>query len=253
MDQRKFLQRIFPKIRSAAQQKPAQQQDAAELPHDARGEDTMMQEQHTSQSTEASESAHYAANRKAMKYYEYLRSVLLMLSRPEDTILDVGSRGVDMMTFLPCKKKISIDLEIPLQAEGVEGIAGDYLTHRFEGLDIITCFQVLEHLDDETVALFAKKLQEEARIAIVTVPYMWRQGQDPKIKHVQDPVSVDKLIGWFGKNPVHLHLIMEKNGSARLLAVFVKDINPEINLNFWRKIETNIAAMDRKRPNGPQE
>ena len=96
-----------------------------------------------------------------------------MLGRPEDTICDVGSRGVDMMTFLPCKKKISIDLEIPLQAEGVEGIVGDYLTHRFEGLDIITCFQVLEHLDDEVVALFAKKLLEEARIAVVTVPYMW--------------------------------------------------------------------------------
>ncbi|MBR1712856.1 MAG: hypothetical protein IJ722_05595 [Alloprevotella sp.] len=67
---------------------------------------------------------------------------------------------------------------------------------------------------------------------------------------MQDPVSVDKLIGWFGKNPVHLHVIVERNGLARLLAVFVQDINPEINLNYWRKIEINIAGMVRKRPNG---
>ena len=100
-------------------------------------------------------------------------------------------------------------------------------------VDIITCFQVLEHLKDGDVEEFAKKLLREGRIAIVSVPYMWPENQCEY--HVQDPVDVEKLIGWFGKNPAFLHVVTEKVKLARLIAIFIQDFNPEIDLEYWRE------------------
>ena len=192
-----------------------------------------MQDQGTSQTPNVSAAETYAGKRKRLLYYQHLRSLLLTISGPSDSICDGGSHDVDMISFLPCEKKYSIDVRYPLSAEGVEGIKGNYLDHDFEGLDIITCFQVLEHIDDDMVGAFAQKLLSDARIAVISVPYMWPKG---KCKwHKQDPVDVDKIIEWFGKNPVFLHVVTERWGNSRIIAVFVQGQNPEIDLEYWRK------------------
>ena len=175
----------------------------------------------------------YIDGRRNLRYYTYLKSFLMTICREDDSILDVGSRGIDMLSFLPCKRKKSIDLQYPYSDENTEGITGDYLDYHPEGLDIITCFQVLEHIGDNQVGVFAKKLLSDARIAIVSLPYMW-----PKTKckwHVQDPVDVDKITSWFGRNPVFIQIIKEKDNESRIVLVFIEGCNPDIDLDYWRE------------------
>lgn len=192
-------------------------------------------------------SSSYRDRRKDLIYYEYLRKLLIMICRKEDSICDVGSNGVDMLSFLPCTIKKSIDLKNPYSDPETEGIKADYLEWEADHLDVITCFQVLEHIDDENVTVFAKKLLKDARICVVSVPFMWKKDQCGR--HLQDPIDVDKLISWFGKNPVFLHYLTEpSNYLSRLIAVFIDGVDPEIDLDRWRKTANLIVKEYNKNP-----
>lgn len=46
------------------------------------------------------------------------------------------------------------------------------MSYEIKGADVVTCYQVLEHIDDDNVGIFAKKLINDGRIAVVSVPYM---------------------------------------------------------------------------------
>jgi len=189
----------------------------------------------------------YRDRRKDMIYYKYLRLLLTMICRKEDSFCDVGSNGTDMCSFLPCKSKKSVDLVNPYSDSETEGIKADYLEWETDRLDVITCFQVLEHIDDENVTVFAKKLLKDARICVVSVPFMWKKGQCGR--HLQDPIDVDKLISWFGKNPVFLHYLTEpSNYLSRLIAVFIDGVDPEIDLDRWRKTANLIVKEYNKNP-----
>lgn len=177
----------------------------------------------------------YTESRKHLLYYKVLRSLLTVICRADDTICDVGSNGVDMLSFLPCREKMSIDLRVPFSDDKVIGVKADFLKYEFEkgGVDIITCFQVLEHINNDQVEVFAKKLLKNSHIAVVSVPYMWPKGFCKW--HVQDPVDVEKIISWFGVSPVFLYKVTEPtNHLSRLIAVFVKDAEGEIDRDYWR-------------------
>lgn len=140
----------------------------------------------------------YIDGRKDYAYYKYARELLKMICHEEDSVCDVGSWDTDMLSHLSCKRKITVDKRVPFSSEEVEGIQADYLCWTAEELDVITCFQVLEHIDDNQVEKFARKLLRDAPIAVVSVPYMWPKGSNKW--HVQDPVDVEKLVGWFGRH-----------------------------------------------------
>ncbi len=162
----------------------------------------------------------YKNKRSEYRYYKYIRNLLAILSINCDSILDVGSRGMDYISFLPIKEKASIDLEIPLEKDGIESIKGDFLKYEFKkSYDIVCCFQVLEHIEDENVYAFAKRLIEVGKIVVVSVPYMWDKGICKW--HCQDPVSIDKLISWFGRPPVFVQNIYDDLG--RMVAIFIDE------------------------------
>ena len=185
----------------------------------------------------------YIDRRKNMEYYKYARAILKMLCREEDSICDVGSWRTDMLSFLPCKRKITIDLREPFCSDDVEGITGDYLTWEAEKLDVVTCFQVLEHIDDDHIEEFAHKLLSDAPIVVVSVPYMWPEGKCEE--HFQDPVDAEKLVGWFGKKPVFIRKITEKRTGryrSRLFAIFINGAESEIDMDYWKRdAEQHIA------------
>ena len=153
-----------------------------------------------------------------------------------------------MISSLPCKRKITIDIREPFSNNDVEGITGDYLEWQAEKLDIITCLQVLEHIDDDHIEKFAHKLLNDAPTVVISVPYMWPKGSD--IDHKQDPVDVDKLIKWFGIAPVYIHKITEPiftNKSTRIIAIFIRDAESEINLDYWRNDAQHISRHNRNK------
>lgn len=189
----------------------------------------------------------YIDMRKDHVYYKYILGLLTTICREEDSVCDVGSWDTDMLSHLPCKRKITVDKRVPFSSEEVEGIQADYLCWTAEELDVITCFQVLEHIDDNQVEKFARKLLRDAPIAVVSVPYMWPKGSCKW--HVQDPVDVEKLVGWFGKAPVFLQKITEKQNSSndtRIIAVFVRGAESEIDMDYWKKdAENHIASRSK--------
>ena len=175
----------------------------------------------------------YFERRKQEPYYKYVRTLLGVLAFNANSVCDVGSNGTDMISWLPCKKKVSIDLRKPLIAEGVRSIKADFLKYDFKRkFDIVTCFQVLEHIDDENVQAFANKLTTITKhLLIVSVPHKWSKGACKG--HLQDPVDESKFISWFNTSPdceqmikpVFSRVIHSDNRFrlGRLVVVFVSD------------------------------
>jgi 2-polyprenyl-3-methyl-5-hydroxy-6-metoxy-1,4-benzoquinol methylase len=86
-------------------------------------------------------------------------------------------------------------MPVPRQ-RGIERVSADFLAYRPPlRFDLVLCLQVLEHLQDPET--FARKLLDSGRIVIMSVPYQWPAGRNPR--HLQDPVSEAKLIGWAGR------------------------------------------------------
>lgn len=64
---------------------------------------------------------------------------------------------------------------------------------------------------------------------------------------MQDPIDVEKLTTWFGKNPAFLYVVTEKDKLARIIAVFIHDYNPEIDLEYWREDAERALKLNQKR------
>ncbi len=154
----------------------------------------------------------YASSRKHLAYYRYIRNLLSMLSIRCESIIDVGSNDVDVISHLSCPKKVSLDLRKPLEKTGVEPIKADFFKHSFQDkFDIACCFEVLEHLDNPNI--FSQKLLQTGRLVVVSVPFKWKVGECKF--HCQDPVDADKIISWFNREPMFLQVV-----SRRMIAVF---------------------------------
>lgn len=175
----------------------------------------------------------YVESRKDMIYYKYVRSLISICSINAKSMLDVGSGAVDLLSHCSnVTEKYSLDLRHPLEADGVVGIKEDFLKWESnKKFDIVCCFQVLEHIQD--VESFCQKLLQLATYEIiVSVPYMWEKGKSKF--HVQDPVDVDKLVGWFGFEPTFCNIV-----DGRLIAVFLK--NADIRDNLFEQNEGDFA------------
>ena len=164
----------------------------------------------------------YREGRKEYVDYRFLKGLLRILSEENDVIYDVGSGSIDMLSYLPCKKKVSIDIAYPYSGNGVIGIKGDFLQIDIETPDIYTCFQVMEHIDDHRIKSFAKKLLSARRYTVISVPYMEPEGFCEY--HLQALVGEKKVTEWFGNKPRYMQVIKEYDGSYRLVCVFVNAI-----------------------------
>ncbi len=167
-------------------------------------------------------SASYWDRRRDLIYYKYIRSMMGRLSADSQSLIDVGSYNTSLseeFDWIP--ERFALDIREPYSSAKVQGISADFLT--FEPgrrYDFATCFQVLEHIDD--AGAFAKKLLSVADRVLVSVPYLWPEGQHPQ--HVQDPVDEAKLASWFGRAPNYQIVVQEplREGgfSRRLIAYF---------------------------------
>lgn len=86
---------------------------------------------------------------------------------------------------------------------------GNFMRYPVEKkFDVVTCFQVLEHLDDDVVEDFTRKLFHHTnRMLLISVPYKWAKGSCSE--HKQDPVDEEKLLKWTGESPVFCQVVRD--------------------------------------------
>jgi SAM-dependent methyltransferase len=137
------------------------------------------------------------------------------------SVIDVGSNGTPTLEWhrKTASRLVSVDLRNPYSAEGVESIKTDFLAFEApDQFDLVTCFQVLEHVPDP--AAFAKKLLTLGKVVIISVPYKWPAGKCKE--HPNDPVDEVKLRRWFGREPTYSYLSkeIELDRALRLLHVY---------------------------------
>jgi hypothetical protein len=178
----------------------------------------------------------YWHRRQDFLYYQVVRILATKLAEGSDSILDVGSHGSPYLEwFADVPNRTSLDLVEPYRADGITSVVSDFLAWEPDRrYDLVLCLQVLEHVRE--AKSFARKLLRTGRIVLISVPYRWPAGVSKN--HVQDPVTIEKLVDWFGRKPDHTHLVVEPSTSKeRLVCVFDEVPRP------W----TSLAVREGKR------
>jgi hypothetical protein len=161
----------------------------------------------------------YWARRQHMLYYQVVRIVAQGLARDARSIIDVGSWDTPTLDWFPeTPSRTSLDLRMPYRGDGVQAVTADFLTWQPDRrYDLALCLQVLEHVADARG--FAQKLLAVADIVLISVPYRWPETKNPR--HVHDPVTMDKIVSWFGRPAGYTVLVPEPlSGVERLVCVF---------------------------------
>lgn len=163
----------------------------------------------------------YWEERQRLGYYVVVRSWLDNISLPlhvmdSSSILDVGCFDTPTATWGHFNHRYTVDLEHDPKLPGVQSHIANFMTwkppHR---MTVVTCLQVLEHLEDEQVRPFAEKLLASGEHVIVSVPYEWKKGEEKG--HKQDPISFWKFDRMMGTPPLEKLVILDGK-RLRLLA-----------------------------------
>jgi hypothetical protein len=157
---------------------------------------------------------------KSRKECNYYKKVLEIIERYSDqtSIIDIGSANTEILKDLPFKDKTCLDYDkLPEQLSGIKNVKCDfYKWVPDKKYNIVTCLQVLEHLDNPKD--FARKLLNISnKVVIISVPYKWPKGFC--IHHVQDPVSVDDIFNWTGRDYDESYIIEDKS-VKRMVCVY---------------------------------
>ena len=184
----------------------------------------------------ANDSTSYWGKRKHMIYYKYIDFLIWAFAHDCDSLIDVGAHKTSIIEnygWIP--KRYTLDKNItPYTSENVKGIKVDFFDFNpAEKFDFATCLQVLEHIPD--VKSFTKKLFAIADRVLISVPYMWEPGAK---YHVHDPVDLEKLLCWTGREPTYYVIVTEplvRPGRDKRIICYYHLENQTINLRKARK------------------
>lgn len=181
-------------------------------------------------------------NRNTMPYYEAVRQTVVRhwVPRAYTKILDVGCLDstvlddiVDTINrqYCPCLRN-----DVPLSAVALDvatmprtkhtNVQADFMAWEGGKFNCVLCLQVLEHLINPS-AFVMRLLNTVAPggMLVVSVPYLWGPGCSED--HVQDPVGLSKLLGWFPHELVPDSLQIVKDVDTpfrRLVATFQSNL-----------------------------
>lgn len=185
----------------------------------------------------------YWSRRSSMMYYKYIEILVKAFAYDAKSIIDVGSANtqyIEKFHWIP--NKYTLDIKNPYSSENVTPIETDFLTFTpEEKFDFVTCFQVLEHIQE--VSDFAKKLFEISDRVLISVPYLWPKGAE--ITHINDPVDEEKLFNWTGREPTYSIIVPEplreprKGISRRLICYY----GPEGKNIDYKKAMNNVIEL----------
>jgi hypothetical protein len=160
----------------------------------------------------------YWQTRKDYRYYREVLRLGRQYAARAASAIDVGCRDTRILEdFDWIPQKTALDYEQMPVVRGATNLQQDFLSYTPpQRFDLVLCLQVLEHLHDP--APFAQKLLVTGKTAIISVPYMWREGTCPH--HPQDPVGVEKIVSWTRRRWQYSALVLDEGNLWRLVMVF---------------------------------
>lgn len=161
----------------------------------------------------------YWNGRKDSIYLHAAKLICAKYGKNAKSVLDVGSNGTPTLEWhrKTAASLTSLDLRKPYMASGIKSLTLDFFDYQpLEKFDLVTCFQVLEHIPDPSA--FAKKLLQCGKVVIASVPYRWKEG-DCKF-HLHDPVTNKMMEEWFNQKPAFVYLARELNKQERVIHVY---------------------------------
>lgn len=150
----------------------------------------------------------YWEKRKHLIYYQIVEKYVRYVARDAKSLMDVGGTSPFIEWFDWVDELYALDIAEPYRSDRVTGIKTDLFAYKPERrFDVVTCLQVLEHLDNPKRA--CNKMKKMSDHLVVSVPYKWDPSITYRSGHVQDPVDLDKLNSWMGKKPVDSTVVNE--------------------------------------------
>lgn len=180
---------------------------------------------HSSHSKTNGSAGEYWRDRATLAYYRAVRQEIESMGADAGSFLDVGNGATPVITWGDFETRHALNLNrIPDPGfDGVRWIVGNFLLDPaglLDRYDLVTCLQVMEHLEDHEIPGFVDRLlaRSEGGTLMVSVPWGWPKGTCRH--HRQDPVTGEKFAQWFdGVTWTRRHTITDR-GLDR--AVFVK-------------------------------
>jgi hypothetical protein len=158
----------------------------------------------------------YYEQRKHYAYYRLLRQWLEQLG-PQESILDIGPMDTPVVTWGTFAERWTLGPDARPDLPGVQAARGYWpanAKHVPLPVSVVTCCQVIEHLD-ETKEFAAALFAAATKCVIVSVPYLWPAGSCQY--HVHDPIDWDKLVDLVGRKPEYWTIVTDDNWQ-RLIA-----------------------------------
>lgn len=183
----------------------------------------------------------YWAGRTELMYYRYVDFMVRALAADARSLIDVGSADAQYIeNFDWIQKRNTLDIKNPYNSDNIQAIEMNFFDFEpEEKYDFATCLQVLEHVPD--AGAFAKKLFQTAHRVLISVPYLWEEGSTSS--HVHDPVDLDKLIGWTGREPDYYIVVQEPlSKRQRLIAYYHHPEAEKLNVKEARQKVVAPAA-----------
>ena len=122
----------------------------------------------------------YWQGRRHLAYYQEVVRLARVHVPAGSAVLDVGASDTRVLADLDWfPRRVALDIMPLPRRPGIERVSADFLAYRPPlRFDLVLCLQVLEHLQDPQT--FARKLLDSGRIVIVSVPYQWPVGRNPR-------------------------------------------------------------------------
>lgn len=184
--------------------------------------------------------SNYWKKRQHLLYYEVVAKYVRYVARDAKSLLDVGGTSpyIEWFDWIPDRR--TLDIGEPYESPTVQGMKMDFFEYTPDKkFDVVTCLQVLEHLDDPKRA--CDKLKQVSPNVIISVPYMWDPEVTHRSGHVQDPVDLEKVNSWMGKRPVSSTIVNEPflPRWPRLVAWYwVGEGHVKVDMNEYRASQT---------------
>lgn len=173
---------------------------------------------------------HYWRQRADFVYLHVIRRLIEIVAPSARVVADIGSNRTPILDFHPSNaKRYSVDIDNPYQGENVIAIRQDfYIWNCPEPIDVVTCFQVIEHVPDPEK--FVQRLLAIGEVVILSVPFMEPPGLNPG--HINNNIDLATIIRWAHRKPNFHYIATELSGDQRIICLFdTKSEAPTPRLN----------------------